>query len=635
MATASGIRAGAAYIELAVDSSPMMRGLRAASAELDRFGSGLAALGAGMTAVGGAAVAPLAAAATAFASSGDEIAKASERTGFSAEAISELAFAAKLAGTNFEDLETGIKNMQRAVGAGTPGLGAMAGRLSVLGLSAGALAELSPEKQFEAVADAISRIADPTARAAAAVEIFGRSGTRLIPLMASMRALRAEARDLGIGWTAEEAKSAVRLKDAMTRLQSVAARLFETVGGALAPAMSEWGDALSGLLGRLRTWTVGNARLIVSLAAVGGAILAAGAAVTALGLALKAAGMALGAVAAVVSAFLSPWALLGAAVAAAGMRLIGYSDVGARALSALGERFDALYDAAASVLGGIKDALAAGDIALAGRIFWGALLVAWQTGLNALRGCWLGFKAWFLRQTDAMFTGAASLAVEAWIGLARIWVRVINAMQEVSDAFVSGLARAWDDLGTWVAKRWTGILALMDSTVNVETTNRRLEQERQRRGIEIAQRSADITLGGLAKIRALDEDRKRALAAVVEIAEAERSEREAGYDAERAAAETSLTAARRELELAVEEARAAAEKARAERAGRLAEAAEAPGATPAAALSRSTMDVMGAFAGMFERIGIGASAMDRVAAATEETARNTRPLRCQTGLLFE
>ncbi|MCX7806292.1 MAG: hypothetical protein N3A38_14055, partial [Planctomycetota bacterium] len=77
----------------------------------------------------------------------------------------------------------------------------------------------------------------------------------------------------------------------------------------------------------------------------------------------------------------------------------------------------------------------------------------------------------------------------------------------------------------------------------------------------------------------------------------------------------------------------------AERAGRIGAAAEfepgeAPGA-PAVALSRATLDIAGAFAGAFERLGLGGSALDRTAAATEETARNTRRIaqKMDTGVL--
>ncbi|MCX7806097.1 MAG: hypothetical protein N3A38_13025, partial [Planctomycetota bacterium] len=197
MVSSNAIRAGAAYIELSVSDSRFVKGLRAASAKLNEFGSGLTALGTGMTAIGGAVTAPLMAAATAFATAGDTLAKASDRTGLSVEALSELSFASQLAGTNFEELETGLKNMQRTLGAAFAGTGTVAEKLTVLGLSVEKLSGLSPEAQFEAIAKAISRVADPTVRAAAAVDIFGRNGTKLIPLMQNLQALRGEARSLG------------------------------------------------------------------------------------------------------------------------------------------------------------------------------------------------------------------------------------------------------------------------------------------------------------------------------------------------------------------------------------------------------------------------------------------------------
>ena len=55
--------------------------------------------------------------------------------------------------------------------------------LSKLGLRLSDLGRLSPDQQFELLADRISKIQDPAIRAATAMEVFGKTGTSLLPLM--------------------------------------------------------------------------------------------------------------------------------------------------------------------------------------------------------------------------------------------------------------------------------------------------------------------------------------------------------------------------------------------------------------------------------------------------------------------
>ena len=94
MANARGIRAGAAYVELFVNDSKLVRGLTQASKKLKAFGDAITGWGQKMTAIGAAVTAPLLGSAKAFAEMGDRIAKASARTGVSVETLSELAYAA-------------------------------------------------------------------------------------------------------------------------------------------------------------------------------------------------------------------------------------------------------------------------------------------------------------------------------------------------------------------------------------------------------------------------------------------------------------------------------------------------------------------------------------------------------------
>ena len=80
--------------------------------------------------------------------------------------------------------------------------------LDRLGLAAADLQGLSPERQFELIGKRIAGIEDSMVRAGIALELFGRSGTMLLPMLGDLSSLRAEARRLGQTISTEDAEAA-------------------------------------------------------------------------------------------------------------------------------------------------------------------------------------------------------------------------------------------------------------------------------------------------------------------------------------------------------------------------------------------------------------------------------------------
>ncbi|MCJ7543367.1 MAG: hypothetical protein MUP47_02185, partial [Phycisphaerae bacterium] len=177
------IRAGRAYVELLADDSKLAAGLRAAAGKLRAFGATIQAAGLRMMALGGAILAPLALSVRNFANVGSALHDMSQRTGLSVEALSALSYAAEQSGADIESLEKGIRKMQRTITDAAGGSKSAADALGSLGLTVKDLAGLAPEKQFRLLADRLDKVADATAKAALAMEIFGRSGTALLPML--------------------------------------------------------------------------------------------------------------------------------------------------------------------------------------------------------------------------------------------------------------------------------------------------------------------------------------------------------------------------------------------------------------------------------------------------------------------
>ena len=176
-------RPAAQFVELFADDSQLVRGLKSAERRLKAFGAGVRSIGTQLLGVGAGIAAPLVATTNVFAQMGDQLGKMSARTGIGVEALSELGYAAEQSGADLGAFENGVRRMQRFVFEAAKGTQLAVETLSRLGLTLSDLNGLSPEQQFERIADRLSKIEDPTKRTALAMEVFGKSGTSLLPLM--------------------------------------------------------------------------------------------------------------------------------------------------------------------------------------------------------------------------------------------------------------------------------------------------------------------------------------------------------------------------------------------------------------------------------------------------------------------
>ena len=240
---ASGIRAGRAYVELGANDK-LSAALDNAKKKIQEFGDAASAVGGGIQtaglailAAGTAIVGSLAAAGLAFAKVGSELNDLSQRTGVSVEALSELQFVFGQAGVEAADLETAIKKMQKAVVEAAKGSKGANELIARLGLSVADLAAMTPEEMLSAFADGLATVSNPSERAALAMELFGKSGTKLLPVLAQgaegLARMREYARDLGLTVSTDAAQAADALDDAIGELTATVRILVFEVGAAL------------------------------------------------------------------------------------------------------------------------------------------------------------------------------------------------------------------------------------------------------------------------------------------------------------------------------------------------------------------------------------------------------------------
>lgn len=176
------------------------------------------------------------------AEAGDEIQKMSQRTGLSATALSELKHAAELSGTSLDGIENSVRRMQKSILDLERGLSTQTEAFGMLNLSIEDLQNLSPEEQFNKITAALADVEDESRKAALAQQIFGRSGTELLPMLSQgadgLEKMRQEAHELGIVFDEEAANNAADFNDAITRLKGAFAGVFQELGKKLMPVFT-------------------------------------------------------------------------------------------------------------------------------------------------------------------------------------------------------------------------------------------------------------------------------------------------------------------------------------------------------------------------------------------------------------
>lgn len=235
-----------------VVTGPFSRGMKTIQAKLGDF---LKKVGAATIRVAkfGAALAAAAAAGLTIwfkrtTASIDAMTKLSDALGINFKKLQVFHHAAKLAGVEAGTLDNSLRRMIQRVSEAAQGSGEAAGALAELGLEAGTLNRMAPDKAFLAIGDALKGVANQSDRVRLANDIFGRQGAELLNMlnMGSEEIARIEARleAMGALLGRDVAKDIERFNDRMTMtgpvLKAAGNALLETI----MPLIIELGDRL-------------------------------------------------------------------------------------------------------------------------------------------------------------------------------------------------------------------------------------------------------------------------------------------------------------------------------------------------------------------------------------------------------
>lgn len=406
MSMVASIKAGEAFIEVTAKDN-LNVGLGKAAVKLRKFGETVQKIGTSLTAIAGAGLAGFGVALKQFADFGSEINDFSARTGVSTDWAQSLRAGAELGGASMQDLENGIRKMQKQLA------------------KSGELSGMNPVEQFLEIANRISKIEDPTKRAAAAMEAFGKSGTKLLPMMevgaAGLRRQLEAMKASGLILAPEDVKNADELGDSWDMLKMSVAGVVRLVGASLAPAVIKLVEAMSGAVQIAARWVNENRGLVKGLAlatvvlgGLGGVLLFVAAASAIASAALWSVAVTGGAISTVLGVVFSPIGLAIAGVIALTAAFLYLSD----GVNVFGQSLE-----------GIFNALASGRWEIAAIIPGQAMLLAFETA-------WANIKLGFIDFANWMNAQSFGPEIAAELG---------KGMQQDKDAIVADLKTAQDE----------------------------------------------------------------------------------------------------------------------------------------------------------------------------------------------
>ena len=236
----SGMEAGSRRIQKSfTDIAPAIRRLEAGLAGLNRGVNTLV-----FTQLAGLATkaaAGLGRMATASASSIDNLSKLSQRAGIAYADMAALEMAGNLAGIGVDQMANAMSRSEKMFDEARRGSASATEAFQRLGLDIADLDKMSSGDRFESIATAIAGLPDPAARAAAAMQIFGRSGAEMLPMFAGMADAMAQAQAdtqrFGLALTDLQGRNVEAMNDSFTRAGYALSGMATQITAEIAPAI--------------------------------------------------------------------------------------------------------------------------------------------------------------------------------------------------------------------------------------------------------------------------------------------------------------------------------------------------------------------------------------------------------------
>lgn len=276
------VRAGGAYVEIGYKDTGLEAGLRGAADAMQSFAGYVQSFGMEMMKIGGLILAPIALSVKGLIEAGSQASDEADRLGATAEEIQTLGFVARTGSSDVGELAQSLKflqkNLQDAEKEGSPA--ALA--LERIGLTAKDFAGLSIHDQFLKLADGMATLKAPADRTNVALDMLGRAGTKMIPILSggSAEILRLEgvARSTGGVISNELAERVDYLSDfSLNKMWMTIAGVGNEIGAIFIPIVESAVEWITTTAQAVQVWISRNNETIMTIAKIGAILLGVGA----------------------------------------------------------------------------------------------------------------------------------------------------------------------------------------------------------------------------------------------------------------------------------------------------------------------------------------------------------------------
>lgn len=276
-------------------------------------------------------------------------------------------------------------------------------------------------------------------------------------------------------------RSANSYANQLKRLQGEAKNAAASIGGALLPVLVPILQKASAAAEAIALFAEKNPELTKTLFAVVAGIGALGVALVVFG--AIASGVSsiiglfvtvLGILKAAIGILLSPIGLVIAGLTGLAAWFATSTDAGREMVASLKSGFAGLKADAMDAFGGIKDAMATGDIRLAWQILVAFLQLQWRKFVVYLNTEWASFVDFFFAAIDgvkAAWTAVKETFIGVGIILKQAWTSVVSFITEIWNGLLSVLESGWNKFANFINRQLDKLPKQIDPGFRVQTLN--------------------------------------------------------------------------------------------------------------------------------------------------------------------
>lgn len=232
-------------------------------------------------------------------------------------------------------------------------------------------------------------------------------------------------------------------------------------------------------------------------------------------------------------------------------------------MSSAGDEFSGFKKRALSAWGGIRDAIAAGDLGLAFKIVTLALKAEFIRLVGVLKSKWNSFVGFFAKIWTNVVFGLSAVMTNAWAGIQSGWFELTDALADAWSILTGFIEKTWNSTVGFLINAWNGLKKLVGQESEDDKSKDQIDRETSAKNKAVDEQQDRAVMKR-------EQERKEALKRIEEARsgaidelEAEVNRREqARLDAdakELEANEKAVTSARRELQETIAKAKKARE----------------------------------------------------------------------------